>query len=116
MHHLITGAKRMPLRPRMDRRSSGQATGERKAVRSSISYRDSIGSPKESKRESHRRWSMKLKGRSKALVCIPGVFWVGAAVFSPHASLAGPYTLAPGDTIEVSISGLPEQRNKEQIQ
>jgi len=59
---------------------------------------------------------MKLKGRSKALVCIPGVFWVGAAVFSPHASLAGPYTLAPGDTIEVSISGLPEQRNKEQIQ
>jgi polysaccharide export outer membrane protein len=59
---------------------------------------------------------MKLKGRSKALVCIPTVFWVGAAVFSPHASLAGPYTLSPGDTIEVSIGGLPEQRNKEQIQ
>jgi polysaccharide export outer membrane protein len=59
---------------------------------------------------------MKLKGRSKALVCIPTVFWVGAAVFSPHASYAGPYTLAPGDTIEVSIGGLPDQRNKEQIQ
>lgn len=59
---------------------------------------------------------MKLKARIKAFVYIPAVLWAGAAVFNPHACLAAPYTLAPGDTIEVSIGGLPEQRNREQIQ
>lgn len=59
---------------------------------------------------------MKLRERSKSLVCIPAVFWVGAAVFNPHTCLGAQYALAPGDTIEVSIGGLPEQRNREQIQ
>lgn len=54
--------------------------------------------------------------RSKALSCIPAVFWVGAALVSPVTCLAAPYTLAPGDTIEVSIGGLPDQRNRAQVQ
>lgn len=31
-------------------------------------------------------------------------------------ALAAPYRLAPGDTIEISIGGLPDQRNRTQIQ
>jgi polysaccharide export outer membrane protein len=31
-------------------------------------------------------------------------------------SLAAPYKLGPGDTIEISIGGLPDQRNRTQIQ
>jgi polysaccharide export outer membrane protein len=48
---------------------------------------------------------------------IPATFWAALLILaSSEASFAGPYKLAPGDTIEVSVGGVPDQRNRMQIQ
>ena len=60
---------------------------------------------------------MKSKKRGKpsgALLLTP--FAALLFVAMNGTSLAGPYKLGPGDTIEISIGGLPDQRNRTQIQ
>src|SRR5882762_3137005 len=55
--------------------------------------------------------------RSNIFSRIPAVFWAAAAILtSGQGCLGGQYKLAPGDTVEVSIGGVPEQRNRVQIQ
>lgn len=60
---------------------------------------------------------MKSQKRGKISGCISTVFLAGIAVFAgSHGCLGAQYKLAPGDTVEVSIDGLPEQRSRGQIQ
>ena len=55
--------------------------------------------------------------RNNTFSRIPVVFWAAVAVLiSGHGCLGAQYKLAPGDTVEVSIGGVPEQRNRVQIQ
>jgi len=55
--------------------------------------------------------------RSNTFSRIPAMFWAAVAVLmSGQACLGAQYKLAPGDTVEVSIGGVPEQRNRMQIQ
>jgi polysaccharide biosynthesis/export protein len=60
---------------------------------------------------------MKSKRHSKIFGLIPAVFWAGIVVSISNESCFGAqYKLAPGDTVEVSIGGLPDQRSRGQIQ
>jgi polysaccharide biosynthesis/export protein len=60
---------------------------------------------------------MKGNRRGRTFSCIPIVFSAAIALLtSSQGCLAGQYRLAPGDTIEVAIGGLPEQRIRAQIQ
>ena len=60
---------------------------------------------------------MKDRRRSVAFSRIPAIFWAAIVVLaSSEASPAGQYRLAPGDTVEVSVGGVPDQRNRVQIQ
>jgi polysaccharide export outer membrane protein len=60
---------------------------------------------------------MKSKKRGNILTCFSTVLWAGIVVFtSNEVCLGAQYKLAPGDTVEVSIGGLPDQRNRAQIQ
>jgi polysaccharide biosynthesis/export protein len=60
---------------------------------------------------------MKSKKRGKIVACFSTVLWAGIVVFtSNEVCLGAQYKLAPGDTVEVSIGGLPDQRNRAQIQ
>ena len=60
---------------------------------------------------------MKRKKHGKIFGCISTVFWAGIVVFtSNEGCLGAQYKLAPGDTVEVSIDGLPDQRSRGQIQ
>jgi polysaccharide export outer membrane protein len=60
---------------------------------------------------------MKSKKRGKIFSCFSTVLWAGIVVFtSNEVCLGAQYKLAPGDTIEVSVGGLPDQRNRAQIQ
>ncbi|MDB5618254.1 polysaccharide biosynthesis/export family protein [Tardiphaga sp.] len=60
---------------------------------------------------------MNGKRRSKTFSCIPTVFWAVIVVLtSSEGSLGAQYRLAPGDTVEVSVGGVPDQRNRVQIQ
>lgn len=55
--------------------------------------------------------------RSNALSCIPVVLWAAIVVLAgTEGSLGAQYRLAPGDTVEVSVGGVPDQRNRAQIQ
>ena len=60
---------------------------------------------------------MKGSRRSNTFSCIPTVFWAAIVVLtSNEGCLGAQYRLAPGDTVEVSVGGVPEQRNRVQIQ
>jgi polysaccharide export outer membrane protein len=60
---------------------------------------------------------MKSKKHGKIFGCISTVFWAGIVVVtSIEGCLGAQYKLAPGDTVEVSIGGLPDQRSRGQIQ
>ena len=60
---------------------------------------------------------MKSKKRGKIVTCFSTVLWAGIVVFTSNdVCLGAQYKLAPGDTVEVSIGGLPDQRNRAQIQ
>ena len=60
---------------------------------------------------------MKSEKRGKIFGCISTAFLAGIAVFaSSQGCLGAQYKLAPGDTVEVSIDGLPDQRSRGQIQ
>ena len=60
---------------------------------------------------------MKSKKRGKIFTRFSTVLWAGIVVFtSNEVCLGAPYKLAPGDTVEVSIGSLPDQRNRAQIQ
>jgi polysaccharide export outer membrane protein len=60
---------------------------------------------------------MKSKKRGKIVTCFSTVLWAGIVVFTGNdVCLGAQYKLAPGDTVEVSIGGLPDQRNRAQIQ
>jgi polysaccharide biosynthesis/export protein len=55
--------------------------------------------------------------RSSTFSGIPAVFWAVVVVLtSGQDCLGAQYRLAPGDTVEVSVGGIPEQRNRVQIQ
>jgi polysaccharide export outer membrane protein len=55
--------------------------------------------------------------RSNTFGCIPTVFGAAIVVLTGSADCLGAqYRLAPGDTVEVSVGGLPDQRNRMQIQ
>ena len=55
--------------------------------------------------------------RSNTFGCIPAVFGAAIVVLTGSADCLGAqYRLAPGDTVEVSVGGLPDQRNRVQIQ
>lgn len=55
--------------------------------------------------------------RSNTFSCISTVFWAVVVVLtSGQGCLGAQYRLAPGDTVEVSVGGMPEQRNRVQIQ
>jgi polysaccharide export outer membrane protein len=60
---------------------------------------------------------MKVKKHSKIFGLISAVFWAGIVVSISNENCFGAqYKLAPGDTVEVSIGGLPDQRSRGQIQ
>jgi polysaccharide export outer membrane protein len=60
---------------------------------------------------------MKSKKRGKIVTCFSTVLWAGIVVFTGNdVCLGAQYKLAPGDTVEISIGGLPDQRNRAQIQ
>src|SRR4051812_31384305 len=60
---------------------------------------------------------MKGNHRNSAFSCLPTLFWAVMVVLtSSEASLGAQYRLAPGDTVEVSVGGLLDQRNRVQIQ
>jgi polysaccharide export outer membrane protein len=60
---------------------------------------------------------MKGNHRNSAFSCIPTLFWaVIVLLTSSEGSLGAQYRLAPGDTVEVSVGGLLDQRNRVQIQ
>jgi polysaccharide export outer membrane protein len=60
---------------------------------------------------------MKSKKRGKIVTCFSTVLWAGIVVFTSNdVCLGAQYQLAPGDTVEISIGGLPDQRNRAQIQ
>ncbi|MET0708294.1 MAG: polysaccharide biosynthesis/export family protein [Tardiphaga sp.] len=55
--------------------------------------------------------------RRKALIGLSTVICAGLCLFASNSvSRAAAYRLAPGDTVEVSINGLPELRSRLQIQ
>lgn len=56
---------------------------------------------------------MSVSRRSSAFGCI---YAIVAVLASSGNCLGAQYKLAPGDTIEVSVGGMPEQRNRMQIQ
>jgi polysaccharide export outer membrane protein len=54
---------------------------------------------------------------SKTFGRMPAAVWAAIAVLTCNeACFAAQYRLAPGDTVEVSVVGVPEQRNRAQIQ
>jgi polysaccharide export outer membrane protein len=60
---------------------------------------------------------MRSKKHGKIFGLVSAVFWAGFVVsISNEDCFAAQYKLAPGDTIEVSIGGLPDQRSRGQIQ
>jgi polysaccharide export outer membrane protein len=60
---------------------------------------------------------MKGNRRSKTFGYVSIGFWAGIVVLAgSDACLGAQYSLAPGDTVEVSVGGAPEQRNRAQIQ
>lgn len=60
---------------------------------------------------------MKNNNRGRSFRCIPTVFWTAIVVLtSSEGCVAGQYKLAAGDTVEVAIGGLPDQRVRAQIQ
>jgi polysaccharide export outer membrane protein len=60
---------------------------------------------------------MKSKKRGSIFTCFSTVLWAGMIVLTGNeVCLGAQYKLAPGDTVEVSIGGLPDQRNRAQIQ
>src|SRR6267154_547433 len=60
---------------------------------------------------------MQGNGRNSALRRISTVFWAALVVLTgSEGCLGAQYKLAPGDTVEVSVGGMPEQRNRMQIQ
>lgn len=55
--------------------------------------------------------------RGKIFTCFSTFFWAGIVFFTNNqVCLGAQYRLAPGDTVEISIGGLPDQRNRAQIQ
>lgn len=60
---------------------------------------------------------MKSRKNRKIFGCISAVILTGIVVFASNEDCLGAqYKLAPGDTIEVSIGGLPDQHSRGQIQ
>lgn len=61
---------------------------------------------------------MNRKTRTKIFTRLSSVLWAGIVVSftSTDVCLAARYRIAPGDTVEVSIGGLPDQRNRAQVQ
>jgi polysaccharide export outer membrane protein len=60
---------------------------------------------------------MKGNHRSNTFSWIPTAFWAVVVVLtSSEGCLGAQYRLAPGDTVEVSVGGAPDQRNRVQIQ
>jgi polysaccharide export outer membrane protein len=60
---------------------------------------------------------MKGNERSRTFGCIPTAFWaVIIALAGSEGCLAAQYRLAPGDTVEVSVGAMPDQRNRAQVQ
>lgn len=60
---------------------------------------------------------MKGNRRNSTFGRIPAVLWAAIVVLaSGETSLGAQYRLAPGDTVEVSVGGVPDQRNRAQIQ
>jgi polysaccharide biosynthesis/export protein len=60
---------------------------------------------------------MKDSRRSNAFSRMPAVLWAAIVILAgTEVSSAAQYRLAPGDTVEVSFGGVPDQRNRAQIQ
>jgi polysaccharide export outer membrane protein len=60
---------------------------------------------------------MNCNKRSTTFGRIPTAVWAAIVVLtSSEVCLAAQYRLAPGDTVEVSVGSVPEQRNRAQIQ
>src|SRR3954447_26030820 len=60
---------------------------------------------------------MKSKKHDKIFGLVSAVFWAGLLVSISNENCFGAqYKLAPGDTVEVSIGGLSDQRSRGQIQ
>src|SRR6476646_5499981 len=60
---------------------------------------------------------MKRNNRGRAFSFIPTILGaVIVALAGAETCFAAQYRLAPGDTVEVSVGGVPDQRNRAQIQ
>src|SRR4051794_20796460 len=103
----------MPPPPPMDRKSFGRATGGSAADRYSISFPASTGPIGIEGKTSYKEIAMSGNHRSSAFSYICAIV---AVLASSENCLGAQYKLAPGDTVEVSVGGMPEQRNRVQIQ
>ena len=59
---------------------------------------------------------MKIHWRKYAIARASCVLWAVTVVLGSTEGTAAPYRLAPGDTVEVSIGGIPDQRTRAQVQ
>src|SRR5215207_2451308 len=110
-----TGARRTLHHLPMVRKSFGRVIGESRVDRCLTLSRGSTGPV--AMKDQRKEIVMKDNRYGNAFGRIPATFWAALLILaSSEASLAGPYKLAPGDTIEVSVGGVPDQRNRMQIQ